>query len=50
MMDMNNIRITDIDIPFGSLVMFIIKFNFALLAAALVVGLPLVLLVRIIGG
>jgi len=41
---MDNTRITDIDIPFGRLVLFVIKFNFAALAAAVAIGLPIVLL------
>ena len=43
-MEMDNTRITDIDIPFGRLVLFVIKFNFAALAAAVAIGLPIVLL------
>jgi hypothetical protein len=45
---MNNVRIIDCDIPFGSLVTFVIKFNFAVLVAAIVIGLPIMLMVAVI--
>lgn len=45
---MNNTSIIDIDIPFGRLIFFIIKFNFAALAAAAVIAGPILLYMYLI--
>ena len=46
---MNSVDITDIDIPFGSLVIFLITLNSAVVASVIVIAVPLALMFSLLG-